>query len=95
MFDTLVYAKRLREAGFTEAQAEAQAEALSAVIDQNLATKQDLKELEARLEFRMKELEFRMKELESRMKELEFRIITRLGGIIVAGFAVLGVMVSL
>lgn len=48
-FDTLAYAKKLKEAGFTETQAEAQAEALRAVVDSNLATKQDLKELESRI----------------------------------------------
>ncbi len=44
-FDTLTYAKKLREAGFTEQQAEAQAEALKAVVDENLATKQDIESL--------------------------------------------------
>ena len=41
-FDTLTYAKMLQEAGFTARQAEVQAEALRAVIDENLATKHDI-----------------------------------------------------
>ncbi len=41
-FDTLMYAKKLREAGVPERQAEIQAEALKEVIDNNLATKQDI-----------------------------------------------------
>ena len=41
-FDTLTYAKKLRESGFTERQAEAQAEALRAVVEANLATKSDI-----------------------------------------------------
>ena len=44
-FDTLKYAKKLREAGFTEQQAEIQAEALREIIDEKLATKTDLREL--------------------------------------------------
>lgn len=48
-FDTLHYAKKLKEAGFSEQQAETQAEALRAVVDENLATKTDLKEVESRL----------------------------------------------
>ena len=48
-FDTLMYAKKLKAAGFTEEQAEVQAEALSDIIEERLATKQDLKELELRL----------------------------------------------
>jgi hypothetical protein len=66
-FDTLTYAKRLREAGFTERQAEAQAEALRAVVDENLATKRDLKELESRLEIRFMEIDAHIKELETRL----------------------------
>ena len=50
MFDTLTYANKLKEAGFTERQAQVQAEALVAVVDSNLATKHDLKELELKFE---------------------------------------------
>lgn len=48
-FDTLMYAKKLQQAGFTQQQAEIQAEALKEIIDNNLATKQDLKDLEKNL----------------------------------------------
>ena len=48
-FDTLAYSKRLTEAGFTHKQAEVQAETLAEIIEQNIATKRDLKELEFRL----------------------------------------------
>jgi hypothetical protein len=42
VFDTLEYASRLKRAGFTEQQAEAQMRALAAIVNDNLATKQDL-----------------------------------------------------
>ncbi|MBC8419321.1 MAG: CCDC90 family protein [Proteobacteria bacterium] len=45
-FDTLAYAKKLKAAGFTEEQAEVQAQAFAEIIEERLATKQDLKELE-------------------------------------------------
>lgn len=51
-FDTLRYANRLKEAGVPPAQAEAEAVALSEVLDVNLkelATKEDLKTMELRL----------------------------------------------
>lgn len=49
-FDTLKYAKRLKEAGFTESQAEAFAEALKdAQGAADFATKADFRELEHRL----------------------------------------------
>lgn len=49
IFDTLRYANKLIEVGFTKEQAEVQAETLAEIIDERLATKQDLKELELRL----------------------------------------------
>ncbi len=52
-FDTLQYSKKLRDAGFTEQQAEVQAEALKGIIDDKLATKQDLKRLEERLTYKL------------------------------------------
>ena len=59
-FDTLTYARKLKEAGFSERQAEAQAAALMAVIETNLATKhdiellrRDMKELESRIVLRL------------------------------------------
>jgi len=74
-FDTLVYAKKLKSVGFTEAQAEALAESQAQLIESRLATKQDIelvrrdmKELEASLKRDMKELEASLKR---DMKELE------------------------
>lgn len=91
-FDTLTYAKKLKEAGFTEQQAEVQAEALRAVVDANLATKQDLKVLEGTLRHEMKELDAALRH---DLKEMESRIIIRLGGLIVAGVGVLAVLMKL
>lgn len=59
-FDTLRYAKRLKEAGFTEQQAEVQTEALREIIEDKLATKadivmlkRDIKTLEYKLTIRL------------------------------------------
>ncbi len=45
-FDTLTYAKKLEEAGFTPKQAEVQAFALADIVDERLATKEDIRRLE-------------------------------------------------
>lgn len=45
-FDTLKFAKRLKEGGFTEQQAEALATVGAEPIEDNLATRRNLKELE-------------------------------------------------
>jgi len=59
-FDTLQYAKRLQNAGFTEQQAEVQAEALKEQaefindwVKDNLATKRDLNEMGYKLTIRL------------------------------------------
>ena len=108
-FDTLTYAKKLQEAGFTEQQAEAQAEALRAVVEENLATKLDLKEMEGRLlheielvrrdvkemETRLQqEIELLRRDVEISLKEMKTRITLRLGGLVVAGVTVLGAMIG-
>ena len=52
-FDTLAFARRLREGGFTEAQAEAhtlaQKQMLSEVLETTLATKDDINRLEKQI----------------------------------------------
>ncbi|KJU82277.1 hypothetical protein MBAV_005522 [Candidatus Magnetobacterium bavaricum] len=53
IFDTHAYVKKLKAVGFTEEQAEVQAEAMSELIEEGLATKRDLKELELRLTIRL------------------------------------------
>ena len=52
-FDTHAYVKELQAVGFTEKQAEVQANTLKALIESELATKRDLKELELRLIVRL------------------------------------------
>src|ERR1700734_4160949 len=70
-YDSLEYATELEAAGVPEAQAKIQAKALFRVIDQQLVTKQDIKELETKFGYDMKELEVR---LEVKIKELEVNI---------------------
>ena len=48
-FDTLQYANRLKAVGVPEKQAEVQAEMMAEIIEDKLATKKDLKELELRM----------------------------------------------
>ena len=77
-FDTLSYARRLKAAGVDEVQAEAHAEAVRDAITQNVATKADLDNLEARLEKRFADVETRT---EKRFAALETRIEKRFAGL--------------
>ena len=49
VFDTYAFVKELTQAGMPEEQAEVLARSQAALIDEKLATKQDLQELELRL----------------------------------------------
>ena len=51
-FDTLGYFEKLKAAGIPEPHAKAQVEVIREVIEDRLATKQDLKELELRMTIR-------------------------------------------
>jgi len=91
-FDTLAYANRMKSVGFTNEQAEALAQTQAELIEDRLATKYDLVTLRNNVKIDMKELR---KDLQLDMKELEFRIVTRLGGIIVIGFSIMGALVKI
>lgn len=49
IFDTLLYVKRLRDAGFTDRQAEVQAETIKELLEEQIATKRDLREMKSRI----------------------------------------------
>ncbi|MCH8841478.1 MAG: DUF1640 domain-containing protein [SAR324 cluster bacterium] len=53
LFDTHAYVKKLKEAGASEKQAEVHAQALADLVNDKLATKQDLRELELRMTVRL------------------------------------------
>ncbi|MEK6622678.1 MAG: DUF1640 domain-containing protein [Planctomycetota bacterium] len=80
-FDTLAFAKKLKEAGVPDAQAEVHAEAIAELIDERIATKQDLKELEITLR--------------RDVKELELRLTIRLGAMMAASIAIIAALVKL
>ena len=96
VFDNHAFVKELAEAGMPEKQAEVLARSQATLIDETLATKQDLKELEARLRRDMKELEDRLRR---DMKELELRLkhdlTIRLGSMMVVAIGVVAALVKL
>lgn len=80
-----------------------QAEAIAGLVNEQLATKRDLKDLETTLQKDLAELETalkrEMKELETTLKrdlkELELRLTVRLGAMFVAAVGVVAVLVKL
>jgi hypothetical protein len=80
-FDTHSFVKKLKAVGFTEEQAEVFACEQARLIEDKLATKNDLVELE--------------NNLRRDMRELEYRIIIKLGGLMAASIAVVATLVKL
>jgi chromosome segregation ATPase len=85
VFDTLAFAKKLRDAGYTETQAEALVEAQSSVfremLDSTLATKDDLRqmrdeivgEIREEMDARFQRVDERFKGIDARFKEIDAR----------------------
>lgn len=80
-FDTLAYASKLKQAGVPDRQAEVQAEAMAELVEERLATRRDLSELEERLA--------------NRMNELEYRLTVRVDSMLVVSVSILAALVKL
>jgi hypothetical protein len=80
-FDTLGYAKRLRDAGISQGQAEAHAEAAREFVMGELVTKADLQATKA--------------DLQAAMDTLSLRLTLRLGVMLAAGLASLAAIIKL
>ena len=77
-FDTLVYARRLKEAGVDDAQAEAHAEAMRDAITESVATKADIARLEAKIDTKHTDLKA---EIDTGLAGLKAEIDTGLAGL--------------
>jgi hypothetical protein len=100
-FDTLTYARRLREVGVPQEQAEAHAEALAAAVTETLATKEDLRELASTAKQDLSEVAASVRQeiresalgIRQEMRELELRLTVRLGGMIGVSVAAVAALV--
>ncbi len=92
-FDTLSYANQMKQAGFTEEQAEVQTKALANVMSElsegTLATKQDVLELKFELKQDLIEIE---KKLENKIQEVETKLTIRLGAIMTSRIAIISAL---
>jgi hypothetical protein len=102
-FDTLSYSKRLKAAGFTQEQAEVQAETFLAIVQEQLVSKRDLKELEKEIKLEIedvrKELKLEIRNLDSRTQN-QIELLRRdlkiwFGGMLVVAVSVLSGMMTL
>lgn len=96
-FDTLAYARKLEQAGFTREQAEVQAEAFGNFSSQQdekskreLATRGDLRETELRLQKEIEQVRGEIRNAELRLLKWQWGIAIALAVIMAKGFGWLG-----
>ena len=98
-FDSLGYAKHLRDAGVPQDHAEAHAEAARQFIMAELATRYDLGVLRNDLDVVRRELESKIdvlrRELETKIDTLSMRLTIRRGVMVAAGVAALAAIIKL
>jgi len=105
-FDTLSYARRLKQAGLPEAQAEAIADATRELVVQDVATKADIAALKSDIAGLRAELKSDIAGVRSEMSALDqrltalietqgLRLTVRLGGLIAVGIAILAAIIKL
>jgi hypothetical protein len=108
--DTLGYAKRLREAGVPQQQAEAHAEAARDFVMGELVTKTDLQntshlleekiaaaktDLEGKMSAMKVDLQGAIQLLDAKIEAQTLRLTVRLGGLLAAGIALLAGLLKL
>src|SRR5690349_15472016 len=98
-FDTLGYAKRLRDAGVTSDQAEAHAEAARDFIMAELVTKSDLlafgASLRQEMASRFQAVDARFEKMEMALENQTLRMTVRLGGMVAIAVAILAAIIKL
>jgi hypothetical protein len=89
---TAIYVKLLESTGLQREQAEAHVQVMTEMMEDDLTSKQDLKNLETRFDTSIKSLETKLdtavERLEHKMLQMEYRLIIKLGTIVTAAIAV-------
>ena len=99
MFNALKYTEELEKAGFTRDQADVSVKVLIDVMNENFATKSDIKELDLRLDSSVQRLDSKMDasvhRLEGMMREMEYRLTIKLGTMLTLAIGVTATVVKL
>jgi hypothetical protein len=80
MFNTLKYTKLLEEVGVPRNQAEAQVQIIAEILEDDVATKSDLREVR--------------NELKNDITQLEYRLVIKLGTIVTIALAAIATVVK-
>ena len=90
--DTHAYVKRLKEAGFSEQQAEVLAETQAELITDQLASKHDIENVRTELK---RDIETLRADLKHDLKELELRLTIKLGAMLAIAVGAVATLVKL
>lgn len=90
-FDSLAYAKHLRDHGVPQQEAEAHAEAARTFIMNELITKEDLR---AGLDELRRDVGAKIENLSLRIEEVSLRLTVRMGVMLAAGLTLLGAVLK-
>ncbi len=88
-FDTLSYARRLKQAGVLEAQAEAMADATRELVTQDVAGKSDITALKPEITALATEVAAVEQRLTAALETLSLRLTVRVGVMLAAGLSIL------
>ena len=91
-FDSLAYAKHLRDHGVSQAEAEAHAEAARTFIMNELITKEDLRVTKEDLRAAIDGVR---RDVEAKIENLSLRLTVRMGIMLAAGLTLLGAVLKL
>ena len=91
-FDSLAFAKHLREYGVPQEQAEAHAEAARTFIMNELITKEDFR---SGVDELRRDIEGKLENLSLRMDGISLRLTVRMGVMFAAGLSLLGAVLKL
>jgi hypothetical protein len=105
MNNALKYVKILESAGVTRKQAEAHVEMMSEFLEGNLATKQDLinlennlktsiAQLDSKIDKSVVRLESKIEQLDNKILQSEYRMTIKLGTIVTIGIAAVAAVVK-
>ncbi|MEN9916573.1 MAG: hypothetical protein RLY40_505 [Pseudomonadota bacterium] len=94
-FDTLQYVKKLKEAGVAENVAEIQAEAFKEVMENNLATKQDVKDLRQDMLIMKKDLTHDIETVSRNVELVKKDLTIRMGSMLAIAVSILSVLITL
>jgi hypothetical protein len=94
-FDTLKFANTLKEAGVPPAQAEAEAKALSEVLEVNLKELVTKEDLHREVESLRREMNTGFVQLDSRLIQLEQQLSIKLGGLMALSIGIVAALIKL